>query len=261
MGRVVKLGKYESVQPSTIRNHRGLIIVNMGPSGSGKTTLLETLYLSHDRKDLPDYTPVCVFDIDGKAHVLRDNPLLHIFPVHDWPTLDAHVQEVEKARLHPPFNTIVFDGTALMQTRTQQAAGVYTTDNPMVRQRNYGTANMNMIDIASRAVVLAESSINVIFNIWSVTELDPDTNIAHVIPDLTGALQTKFIGQLDFVVHLECSSPPHPYPPTMRTGGSNKWATKTAVSPDSPLRALPDKILNPNYTHIIDAFRGHPYKP
>lgn len=233
----------------------------MGPSGAGKTTLLETLYESHDRPDgLPDYTPVHVVDIDGKAHVLRDSPLLHIFPGHDWPTVDGITQEHEKLRLHPPCGTLVFDGTALMQTRTQQHAGVYTTDNPMVRQRNYGTANMHMIEMASRAVVLAESGINVIFNIWSVSEKDDDTGITHIIADLTTTLQTKFLGQLDFVVHLECSPPPKPYPPTMRTGGSNKWATKTAVSPDSPLRELPDKIVGPNYTHIIDAFRGYPYK-
>lgn len=255
----MKLGKYESKQPSEIRKSNGLLIVNMGPSGAGKTTLLETLYLSHNRKDRPDYTPLCVLDVDGKAHVLKDNPLLAVYPAYDWPTLDEQMQELEKQSKSPTYKTVCIDGVALLQVNSQRHSGVFDTTNPQVRMSKYGNSNIDMITLGERCRVLAERGINVIMNLWSVPEKDEDTNITRYVSDLSPSLQTKLLGQLDFIVHLEPNAPPKPYPPLMRTGGSNKWATKTAVSPDSPLINLPDKIVGPSYTKIIDAFHGYPY--
>lgn len=254
----MKLGNIEPMQPSAIRQNNGLIIVTMGPSGAGKTTLIETLYESHDRKDRPDYTPICLLDIDGKAHVLRDNPLLSVYSTRTWEAFDASMQALEAQSKLPHFMTIVLDGVALLQINSQIGANVFKTDNPQVRMSRYGNANINMISLASRLRTISERGVNVILNIWSVDEKQDDTGVTKVVPDVTPTLVNKFLGQLDFVVYVECDSP-NPYPPIMRTGGSGKYWTRTAVSPESPLYGLPDKIYRPSYTTMLDAFHGYPF--
>lgn len=248
----MSMGGIEPRKPSQVRESNGILAVCMGPSGSGKTSLLETL--------LPDYGPLAVVDIDGKAHVLRDLDDLHIFKVTKWSQVDAFTQDLEKAGKHPPYNTVCYDGTTLLQLVSHEGTNVYGTDNPQLRMSRYGEANRNMVQLASRCRTLTERGLNIIFNIWSWSEKEDESDAyKKILPDLTPTLQNRFIGQLDFVVYLECDAPPHAYPPVMRTGGSAKYGTKTAVSPDSPLRDIPDKIYNPSWKSIFDSFHGQPW--
>lgn len=251
------------MKPSEMRTNNGLIVVTMGPTGHGKTTTLLTLLESRNRTDrenpLPSYLPCAVFDVDGKAHVLSDDPDIDVYPCHTWAQVDQYLNELEAQSLKPYYKTVCWDGTALLQTVSQEHANVFGTDNPQIRMSRFGQANQLMIDLASRSRVLAERGLHVIFNVWSFTEKDTvDTQgLDRVMVDLTKTLQTRFIGQLDFVVYLECAPPPNPYPPIMHTGGSQLYATKTAISPESKLHSMPNKVYNPSYTSIFDAFHGY----
>lgn len=248
-----KLGGVSAQQPSTMRENNGLVIVTMGPSGAGKTTLLETL--------LPKYGPIAIADVDGKAHVLRDNPNIDVFPCHDWETLDKIVEDLLKTSLHPHYKTFVVDGTTMMQVGlAYKKHNVDKIDNPQVRMGAYGRANSDMLDIGARVRILAERGMNIIYNIWSIREKDApeEGGASHVQPDLTPTMLTRFLGVLDFVVYIETAAPPNkPYPPIMRTGGSQVYATRTAISPDSPLRDMPALIYNPSYTSILDCYHGN----
>lgn len=249
------LGKSEAKLPSQVRSLSGLVIVNMGPSGAGKTTLLETLV------DTPEhaaaYGPVAVLDADGKAHVLRDNPYIDIHPAVSWQQIRDHYLSLQQSAA--PYKTIVWDGLAIMQSKSHTHVGVDKQDNPQLRQNLYGKSNVEMIAIAEQAKILAETGINVIFNVWSIDKPEDDTGISRVQPDVTGKLLRDFIGIMDFVVYTECAPRPTPYPPIMRTGGSNKYATRTAVSPDSPLCDMPDTIYRPSLATILDCFHGAPW--
>lgn len=241
-------------QPSQVRESQGLLSLVMARSGAGKTSLLETL--------LPDYGPLAVLDHDGKAHVLRDQPLgqLDVFVKPTWQQVDQFVQHIEQSGNHSPYKTICFDGATLLQLTTQEGANVFGTDNPQLRLNRYGEANRNMMQLASRCRVLTERGINIIFNIWAWSEKEDESDaFKKILPDITPTLQNKFVGQFDFVVYLERNSPPRPYPPVMITGGSERYGTNTAVSPDSPLRDIPNKIYNPSWKSIFDSFHGKPW--
>lgn len=249
-----KLGNVEAVKPSTMRAKHGASIVCMGMSGAGKTTLLSTLH------DTP-YAPVAVADVDLKAHVLRDYDDIDVYPCHEWATLDNMVLDLLKQTTNPVtgsyYKTFVVDGTTMMQIGL--AWGKYNVSklsNAMDRQTAFGRANSDMIDLGQRVRILAERGINVIYNIWSISEKAEDEAMARIQPDLTPTMLTRFLGVLDFVFYLEPAPPPNPYPPIMRTGGSQKYATRTAISPDSPLAQLPSLIYNPSWASILDAFHG-----
>jgi len=246
------LANKEPLKPSTMRLNNGLIAVCMGPSGAGKTSLLETL--------LPDYGPVCVLDIDGKAHVLRDHDDVDVYPCHTWQELDGYLQDLERQSLHPQYKTLVVDGTTYMQVKLAWGKHkVDSIDNAQLRQTAYGKANADMLDFGTRVRILAERGMYVIYNIWSMLEGQEGEAGKRIQPDLTGTMLTRFLGGLDFVVYLEPNAPPKPYPPVMRTGGSQLYATRTAVSPDSPLRDLPALIYNPSWASIFDSYRGEPW--
>lgn len=248
-----KLGGVPAVKPSEMRKDSGLVIVCMGPSGAGKTTLLETLH------DTP-YGPVAVADVDGKAHVLRDHDDIDVYPCHTWDVLDNMLIDLTKASLKPYYKTFVVDGTTMMQVGLAWGKHhVDTIDNAQLRQTAYGKANSDMVDFGQRVRVLAERGLNVIYNIWSIIEAQEDEAMRRVQPDLTPTMLTRFLGILDFVVYLEPNSPPKPYPPIMRTGGSQKYATRTAISPDSPLASLPQLIYNPSWASILDTYHGAPW--
>lgn len=246
----------ESRQPSQVRESQALMSLVMGRTGSGKSSLLETLFPS-------DYTPVHVLDYDGKAHVLRDHSdQLEIFVKPTWKQTDDYMQFIESKGSHSPAKTICFDGVTLLQLETQRSAGVYLTANPGDRLSKYGEANYNLVNLASRCRILAERGIHIIFNMWAWTEKEDEQDAyKKVLPDITATLQNKLVGQFDFVVYLERNSPPKSFPPVMRTGGSERYGTNTAVSPDSPLRSIPDKITNPSWKSIFDSFHGKPYTP
>ena len=259
-----KLGKVTAQLPSQLRANSGMVIVNMGPSGAGKTTLLETLVDTPEHAD--QYGPVAVLDIDGKARVLRDNPHIDIFPAVTWAMIAAHCDALSLSC--KPFKTIVWDGLAIMQSKSHEHVGVDKQDNPQLRQNLYGKANVLMIQVAQLSKILAEQGVNVIFNTWSKPKtLNTDTKVEMTQPDLTDKLLRDFIGIMDFVVYTECNSKimvagrqvQGPYPPIMRTGGSTEYATRTAVSPDSPLRDMPDIIYNPSLSTILDCFHGAPW--
>lgn len=248
-----KLGKLEPTLPSQMRLNNGLIIVNMGPSGGGKTTLVETL--------LPQYAPVALLDVDGKAHVLHDYPNgeIDVFSTKTWDEIDGAIQALEGQSLHPYYKTLVVDGTSAMQLASWDKTNVKNISNPQLKQTAYGQANILMVDIAQRARILAERGMNVIFNVWAVKEkgeLGSQSEIVSVTPDLTPTLLNRMLGIFDFVVYTEPNSPPKPYPPVMRTGGSPLYATRSASAPDSPLRDLPALIYNPSYTSILDSYHG-----
>lgn len=251
-----KLGASTPVQPSAIRAKSGLVLVNMGPSGAGKTTLLETLYDSEEHAKA--YAPVCVLDVDGKAHVLRDSPHLDVYKCLVWEQCDAHSQALNAST--GVYKTICWDGLAIMQSKSHKHQNLHKIDNAMLRQSAYGKSNVEMVAIAEQAKILAERGINVIFNIWSTSADDLDDGITKIMADFTNALRKDFLGIMDFVVYTECAPAPKPYPPIMRTGGSQKYATRTAVSPDSPLRGLPATIRNPNLGNILDSWHGAPWK-
>lgn len=247
-----KLGKYTPVQPSIIRAKNGCIVVCMGPSGAGKTTLLETLH--------PTYAPVCVLDVDHKTHVLTDRQDRDIYPCYTFQQLDEHVQALLQERLHPYYRTIVIDGTTMMQVGLAWGKhNVDKIDNPQLRQGAFGRANSDMLDLGASLRTLAESGTNIIYNIWSTVDKDESNGAITVNPDLTPTMLTRFLGILDFVVYLEPNSPPNPYPPIMRTGGSQRYGTRTATSPDSPLRNMPPLIYKPSWTSIFDSFSGAPW--
>jgi hypothetical protein len=238
-------------KPSQIRESQGLCIMVMGPSNAGKTTLLQTL------TENENYCPVAVLDVDGKAHVLKDSPHIDIYDAKTWDRI--HKFEQQLLANPAPYKVVAWDGTALLQTQTQTHAGVPTQVNAMLRQSAYGRANVELLSIAQNAKILAERGLTVIFNIWSERELEEDTGITHIQPVLTGAMLTKFIGLMDLVMYLEPAPPPKPYPPILRTGGSQKYSTNTAVSPDSELHKMPDLVYQPSLSSILDAYHGAPW--
>lgn len=251
----MKLGQLEAVQPSTMRTSQGPIFVCMGPSGSGKTTLLETLNDS-------DYIPVAVADIDRKAHVLTDREDRSIYPCHTWQDLDSLVQALLAERLHPRFKTVCFDGTtAAQQVLSYGKHDIRKITNPQSRQTAYGNSNLDMVDLAQSARLLAESGMHVIFNIWCVIEKEEGTQTPpRWTPDLTPTLLNRFLGLFDYVVGLEVSGQPKPYPPTMYWGGSVTRATRSASSPESPLSNMPNIISNPSWAEIFDSYHGKPWR-
>jgi len=204
-----KLGSVPGRQPSEVRALSGLALVNMGPSGVGKTTLIETLYDTPEHA--ADYAPVAVLDVDGKAHVLRNSPHLEVYSAVTWTEIAVYADALAKSCA--PFKTIVWDGVAIMQSKSHEYVGVDKQDNPMERQKLYGKANVLMIQIAQQAKILAEQGTNVIFNIWSKPKTqDPDSNVEMIQPDITAKLLRDFIGILDLVVFTECA-------PTIMQGG------------------------------------------
>lgn len=249
----------ESFQPSQIREDTGLMSLVMGRTGSGKTSLLETLWLPDGKPT--EYLPLALLDYDLKSHVLKDHPSqLEIFKKPTWKQTDEFVQFLESKGKHVPFKTVCFDGVTLLQTETQRAAGVYSTTNPGDRLSKYGDANYNMVNLAQRCAILAERGVHIIFNMWASAEKEDEQDAyKKVLPDITPSLQNKLVGQFVFVVYLEKSPPPKTFPPTMRTGGSERYGTNTALSPDSPLHAMPDKIVDPNWKRIFDSFHGKPW--
>lgn len=252
------IGGMSAQKPSEIRQTSGLLSLVMGRTGSGKTSLLEHLWLPDGTPT--EYCPVAVLDFDGKSHVLRDHDELQVFLKPTWKQVDDFTQDLEKAGKHPPFKTVCYDGTTLLQQVSHEGTGVFTTDNPQLRMNRYGDANRNLIMLASRCRTLSERGIHIIFNIWAWAEKEDEQDAyKRILPDITPTLQNKFVGQFDFVVYLERNSPPKPFPPVMRTGGSERYGTNTAVSPDSPLRQIPDKVVDPSWKVIFDAFHGKPY--
>lgn len=253
----MKLGQVEAKQPSQIRAEQASTFVCMGPSGSGKTTLLETL---NDTA----YEPVYVLDVDHKAHVLTDRPSSRgIFPCDTWEDLDLKVQELLKQRFSPTRAKVVcFDGTtAIQQILSYNKHKIRENSNPQIRQTNYGNANLDLINLAQSARLLAESGTFVIFNIWSMREKEESTDLVRVTPDLTPTMLTRMLGLLDFVVYLEPQSPPKPaYPPVMYWGGNALRATRTAASPESPLSHMPDRITEPSWAEIFDSYHGKPFR-
>lgn len=243
--------------PSEVRESQALMSLVMARTGSGKTSLLETLWLPDGSPT--EYLPLAVLDYDGKAHVLRDHPIeeLHIFVKPTWKQTDDFVQLLESKGKHQPYKTVCFDGVTLLQLLTQETAGVFATSNPGDRLIKYGEANRNLIQLASRCRTLAERGTHIIFNLWAWTEKEDEQDAyKKVLPDITQTLQNKLVGQFDFVVYLERNAPPKAFPPVMRTGGSERYGTNTAVSPDSPLRSIPDKLVDPNWKRIFDSFHG-----
>lgn len=244
----------EPLDPTKMRENNGIIVVNMGPSGAGKTTLLETL--------LPKYGPVAVLDHDGKAHVLKKDPLIEIYPALTWDEVDLYVQDLEKQSLHPHFKTVCFDGTTALQLSTWEKFNIKNIDNPQLRQSAYGKANLLMIDLAQRVRILSERGVNIIFNIWAAkekAEMGPTSEIVAVTPDITPTLINRMLGMFDFVVYTEPNAQPNPYPPIMRVGGSIQHATRSAISADSPLRELPNVIYKPSWSDFFDTFHGTPW--
>lgn len=252
-----KLGKHEPVQPSQMRLENGPIVVCMAPSGAGKTTMLETL------NDSP-YEPVCVLDVDGKAHVLTDRPgKRDVYPCHDWKQLDDHVQALVKERLHPHHLTVCFDGTtAIQQVLSYAKYGLKDIDNPQLRQTAYGRSNVDMVDLAQSARLLAEAGIHVIFNIWATPEKDESpgqSGVVRITPDISPTLLNRFLGLFDYVVYLEQGNQPNPYPPVMYWGGSVSKATRAATSPESPLNKMPERIYRPSWATLFDSYHGKPF--
>lgn len=228
----------------------------MGQSGAGKTTLLETL-------NDTEYDHVHVFDVDHKAHVLTDRPTRGIFPCDTYDELDKLVQEELKQRFSPDRPKVIcFDGTtAIQQILSYNKHKIRENANPQIRQTNYGNANLDLVNLAQSARLLAESGIFVIFNIWSMREKEESTDLVRVTPDLTPTMLTRMLGLLDFVVYLEpASMPKPPYPPVMYWGGNALRATRTAASPESPLSHMPDRIENPSWAEIFDSFSGKPFR-
>lgn len=253
----MKLGQVEAKQPSQLREDWAPTFVCMASSGAGKTTMLETL-------NDTSYEPVCVLDIDRKAHVLTDRPGRRgVFPCNTWEDLDGYVQELLKQRFSPDrFNAICFDGiTAGQQVLSYNKHKVRESVNPQNRQTAYGNSNLDMINIAQSARLIAETGVPVIFNVWAALEKEEATGLTIVAPDLTPTLITRMLGLLDFVVYLESNRPPKtPYPPTMHWGGSALRATRSAASPESPLSHMPDKIDNPSWAEIFDSYHGRPFR-
>jgi hypothetical protein len=248
------LGGVEPTKPSTMRQNNGLIVVCAGPSGAGKTSLLD------DPELIKEYGPIAVLDVDGKAHVLRDHPGLDIYPCHTWKQLDSYVQDLEAHSLHPEYKLVCVDGLALAQTKLAWGHHeVEKIDNPQLRQTAFGKANLDMVNLNARLRILAERGTYIIYNIWAVFESSKTDAMERWQPDLTGTLLTRFIGVLDLVVFLEPNAPPKPYPPVMRTGGSQLYGTKTAVSPESPLRDMPQTIYNPSWKSLFDSYTGAPW--
>lgn len=231
----------------------GVLALCMGRTGAGKTALLETL--------APTYMPCAVLDYDAKSHVLRDLDDLEIAHVKPtWTQTDAFMQAREKEGQHPSFKTIVFDGATMLQLATHEGTNVYGTDNPQLRMTRFGEANRNMIQLVSRCRVLSERGVHIIFNMWAWAEKEDEQDAyKRILPDITPTLQNKVVGQFDLVVYLERNAPPKPFPPVMRTGGSERYGTNTAVSPDSPLHSMPDKYVNPSWSVIFNAFHGQPW--
>lgn len=262
-----RLGSTVGQQPSQVRAHKGFVLINMGPSGAGKTSLIETLYDTEEHAQL--YAPVAVLDIDNKAHVLRDSPHLDILPANTWALAYQHYEALQSAKYDAPFKTIVWDGLAILQSKSHTHQGVDQLENAMDRQKAYGKSNTEMTKIAEQAQVLAGLGFNVIFNIWSKPKtMNEDTGMEIIQPDITAKLLRDFIGIMDFVVYTECAPKimnkgkvvQGPYPPIMRTGGSSSYGTRTAVSPDSPLRDMPDLVYYPSLADILDSFHGAPWK-
>lgn len=250
---VRKLGGVEAMKPSEMRKTNGATFVCMGPSGAGKTSLLGTLHNT-------PYAPVAVADVDLKAHVLRDYDDIDVYPCHEWNTLDAIVIDLVKQSLSPYYKTFVVDGTTMMQIGlAYNKYNVNKISNPMDKQRAYGQANSDVLDLGQRLRVLSERGLNLIYNIWSVNEKEEGEAMVRVQPDLTPTMLTRFLGVLDFVVYLEPNAPPKMYPPVMRTRGSLKYATRMAISPDSPLAQVPPLIYNPSWASILDTFHGKPW--
>lgn len=244
------LGTKQPVQPSQMRTNNGPIFVCMGQSGAGKTTLLETLNDS-------EYTPVGVADVDGKAHVLTDRADRDIYPCHTWEDLDGLVQALLADRLKPKYNTFCFDGTtAMQQVLAYNKHKIKQQTNPQVRQSAYGNANLDMVDLAQSARLLAEAGMHIIFNIWSVREKEEGSELVRITPDLTTTLLNRFLGLFDYVVYLEPNAQPKPYPPVMYWGGSVTRATRNASSPESPLSKVPERMVNPSWRNIFDAYHG-----
>lgn len=276
--QAMSLGNLPARRPSEVREKAGVLVMVMAETGTGKTTLIETLWdpptaagvggMASASNTLawigrPEYTPVALFDIDHKAHVLRDLPGLHVYGTYTWPQINEATKQIEKGLVGDtpfiPFPTVVYDGTTAMQIASHEASGVYSERNPQLRQTMFGIANVDMVGLVKRCRVMADKGINVILNIWSAPVKNEATGVTTILPDLTDTMQRRFVGLLDFVVYLERNPGPSPYPPVMYTGGFVGYGTKTAVSPDSPLRKMPQIIYNPSYQSLFDSFHGAPW--
>lgn len=257
----MKVGNIQSKQPSELRTKHGLVLLNMGPPRNGKTTMIRTLYDTEEHAKL--YGPVGLADCDGNAHVLEDSPHLHVY---DATSFDAAIKLSEGIAARCEFKTWVWDGIANLQAQSHIHYGIQTTKEPRLV---YGPANISMSKISQQAKILAEFGTNVIFNVWSKPEtLDPTGDgMLKIMPDLTASLLRDFVGLIDFIVYTECAPKiivagkqvQDPYPPIMRTGGSSSYGTGSRVSPDSPLRDMPDIIYNPSLASILDSFHGEPW--
>lgn len=252
----MKLGNDEAKQPSEIRSTQASTFVCMGQSGAGKTTLLETL-------NDTEYEPVCVLDIDHKAHVLTDRPGKRgIWTINTWDELDKKVQDLLAQRFSPDrFKVVCFDGTTAVQQVLSYEKHKIKISQGMDRVQGYGNSNLDLVGLAKTARLLAEAGTHVIFNIWSTREKDDNTDLVRITPDLTPTLLTRMLGLLDFVVYLEPANlPKPPYPPNMFWGGNALRATRTAASPESPLSHMPDRIENPSWAEIFDSYHGKPFR-
>lgn len=234
------------VKPSHIRRTKGIDMAILGPQSGGKTSLLATL------AENKDYLPLAVFDFNGGAHVLADHPDIDIYQVDSWAQAEKIEQQLASGDMQ--YNSVAFDVVTEMQLLAQEHVGVFKTDNPQLRMNKYGEANAKTLSYVRSLHTLTGDGLNVFWIVWAMEDKDGD--IVKVTLDLSPTFRRQFQATVDFVVYVEQSPPPNPYPPTMRTGGSNKYATRTRVSPDSPLLQLPNVIYQPSLASILDCFHG-----
>lgn len=237
------------VKPSTIRRTKGLDMAILGPQSGGKTSLLYTL------TENPEYLPLAVFDFNGGAHVLKDHEDIDIYQVDSWAQAEKIEQQLSNGDMQ--YNSVAFDILTEMQLLAQEHCGVFKTDNPQLRMNKYGEANAKTLSLTRSLHTLTNDGLNVFYLVWAMEDRDGD--IVKLTMDLSPTFRRQFTGVVDFCVYVEQSPPPNPYPPTMRTGGSNKYATRTRVSPDSPLLQLPNVIYQPSLASILDCFHGAPW--
>lgn len=242
--------------PSDIAQSRGFVAGLMGVPEVGKTSSMMHL--------LPDYGPICVFNLDKGAHVLTDVPgQITVYSPPDWPTLDTALKELEKDPA--PFKTIWTDRVNDMTNDIIDQHGVYDipANDKRQRQIRYGDVNWDVMDYHRRLMKMAvKFDINVFF-VYLETRpvvIEGSQNpIATRHIALSPNLSLQITGMLDMVFHFEKDLGPKPFPPIMRLYGDPTIETRLRLSPTNPLRKWPATVKNPSLTKVINAYKGEIY--
>lgn len=252
-----KLGGQEPQTPSQVAATQGMICGIMGLPFAGKTSLADTLL-----DDEITY-PVCVIQVGGGAHVLKDVPdKLVVYTPRDWHHLTQMIRDLVNDPA--PFKSVWLDTMTYIVEDNMEIHDVKDKEPGRERQIAYGDANFDIVKLHRDLItdLAANTGVNV-FIVYHATrpevreksgDANPTLPTQHIA--LSNTLSLKITGLLDILVFIEAKDGPNPYPPRMRLHGSLKYETRLRFRPDHPIKKLPAVVENPSLPALVRAFRG-----